>query len=70
MWYCFCLWGVSSVSFLGGEEPPIIYEQDVHVIIVECVDGLPWVSLKKPCPSCTSMVLVEYAWCARGSNLG
>ena len=36
----FCLWDVSSVSFLGGEEPPIIYVQDVHIIIVECVDGL------------------------------
>ena len=40
MWYCFCLWGVSSVSLLGGEEPPIIYVQDVHIIKVECVDGL------------------------------
>ena len=29
-----------SISFLGGEEPPIIYVQDVHIIIVECVDGL------------------------------
>jgi len=40
VWYCLCLWGVSSVSFLGGEEPPIIYVQDVHIIIVECDDGL------------------------------
>jgi len=31
---------IISVSFLGGEEPPIIYVQDVHIIIVECVDGL------------------------------
>jgi len=31
---------IFSVSFLGGEEPPIIYVQDVHIIIVECVDGL------------------------------
>ena len=27
------------LSFLVGEEPPIIYVQDVHIIIVECVDG-------------------------------
>ena len=36
------------VFFLGGEEPPIIYVQDIHIIIVECVDGLcgcPWNSL-------------------------
>jgi len=31
---------IISVSFFGGEEPPIIYVQDVHIIIVECVDGL------------------------------
>ena len=40
VWYCFCLWGVSSLSFLGGEEPPIIYVQDIHIVIIECVDGL------------------------------
>jgi len=37
VWYCYCLRGVSSLSFLGGEEPPIFYVQDVHIIIVECV---------------------------------
>jgi len=31
---------IISVSFLGGEEPPIIYVLDNHIIIVECVDGL------------------------------
>ena len=31
---------IISVSFLGGEEPPIIYVQDIHIIKVECVDGL------------------------------
>jgi len=30
---------IISVSFLGGEEPPIIYVQDIHIIRVECVDG-------------------------------
>ena len=31
---------VIFVSFLAGEEPPIIYVQDIHIIIAECVDGL------------------------------
>ena len=26
--------------------------------------------VEKPYPSCTSRVLVEYAWCTRGSGLG
>jgi len=26
--------------------------------------------MKKPYPSCTSRVPVEYVWCARGSGLG
>jgi len=37
VWYCFCL--LWSVSFLGGEEPPIINVQDVHIVTVKCVDG-------------------------------
>jgi len=34
------VFGVYHLSFYGGEVPPIIYVQDVHIIIVECVDGL------------------------------
>ena len=29
---------IISVSFLGDEEPPIIYVQDVYIIILECVE--------------------------------
>jgi len=29
-----------SVSFLGGEEPPNMCVQDIHIVIIECVDGL------------------------------
>ena len=32
--------GCIIVAFLGGNDPPILYVQDIHIIIVECVDGL------------------------------
>ena len=57
---------IISVSFLGGEKPPIIYAQDVYIIIVECVDGLCECHLK----SLILLVRPEFLLNMRGAQGG